>query len=188
MTTADGPGAGYRSDTEALRSLSTTYAFAVDDRDGERFASLFVDSGELLVPNLPDDVQPVISRLGRESLRRVPDGLRRYERTFHQVSNDRFSIDGDRATGEVQCVAHHVMGAPNAAGGAADNAAGDGAGDGAGGAGNRTGIDTVWFIRYLDDYVRTDRGWRFERRALHLQWVEEHPVSLLPTAANSEPH
>jgi hypothetical protein len=34
----------------------------------------------------------------------------------------------------------------------------------------------VWFIRYRDDYVRTPTGWRFARRVLDLQWVEEHTV------------
>ena len=118
--------AGTSSDREALRWLSTAYAAAVDDRDGARFAALFIESGELLVPDLPGDLRPVIRRAGHAALRRVPEGLRRYERTFHLVSNHRFSIDGQRAAGEVQCVAHHVM------------AAGQGTA-------GRTGTDTVAF-------------------------------------------
>jgi hypothetical protein len=37
----------------------------------------------------------------------------------------------------------------------------------------------VWFIRYRDQYRRSGAGWRFVRRELHLQWVEEHPVTAL---------
>ena len=37
----------------------------------------------------------------------------------------------------------------------------------------------VWFIRYRDQYRRTGLGWKFVRRELHLQWVEEHPVRVL---------
>ena len=46
------------------------------------------------------------------------------------------------------------------------------------------GTDTVWFIRYHDTYRSTDSGWRFARRELHLQWVEERPIAapgILPT-------
>jgi hypothetical protein len=170
MTAETGQGPGDWPDTEALRRLSTAYAAAVDARDGPGLAALFVESGELLVPDVPGDFRPVISRVGHEALRRVPEGLQRYQRTFHQVSNHRFSIDGERADGEVQCVAHHVMAA------------------GPGGAGEpATGTDTVWFIRYRDEYVRTAPGWRFERRALHLQWIEEHPVTVLPTGSITDP-
>ncbi len=41
------------------------------------------------------------------------------------------------------------------------------------------GTDTVWYIRYRDRYRRSGPGWRFVRRELHLQWVEEHPVAMV---------
>jgi hypothetical protein len=92
--------------------------------------------------------------------------LGRYDRTFHLVSNARFVVEGEEATGVVQCVAHHVTaGAPSGPAGAGGAAP--------------AGTDTVWFIRYHDRYRRTGSGWRFLRRELHLQWVEEHPVALL---------
>jgi hypothetical protein len=153
---------------EELRSLSTSYATAVDDGDGDSLSQLFVVDGDLVVPNFPDDLRPVITRSGREALRRVPDGLRRYERTFHVLSNHRYTTEGMLASGEVQCVAHHVTAATG------DTTRG-----------GRAGTDLVWFIRYCDDYRRTDAGWRFVRRELHLQWVEEHPVARLGAPGGS---
>ena len=54
-------------------------------------------------------------------------------------------MDGDQASGEVLCVAHHLSRPPTRRGGPAGSA----------------GTDMVWFIRYRDDYRRTDAGWRF---------------------------
>jgi hypothetical protein len=141
---------------EELRWLSTEYGAAADGRDGERFARLFVADGELVVPNFPEELRPVITRSGYDSLRRVPDGLRVYVRTFHQMSDHRYVLDGTTATGTVLCVAHHASAAEGRSGG---------------------GTDTVWFIRYHDTYRSTDSGWRFARRELHLQWVEERSIA-----------
>ncbi len=155
-------------DEEALRDLSLSYAAAADARDGETLAGLFVEDGALVVPRYPVDLRPVVTRSGPDALRQVAEMLRRYDRTFHVVSDTRFVVDGDQASGEVQCVAHHVTAAE---GGAGRN-------DAAGSAGP-AGTDMVWFIRYRDQYRRTGTVWRFVRRELNLQWVEEHPVRVL---------
>ena len=152
-------------DEASLRSLSTAYAAAADARDGEGLASLFVGDGALVVPSFPSDLRPVVTRRGHDALVQVAEMLRRYDRTFHLVTNHRFAVEGDTASGEVQCVAHHV----SLTGGRPDGDPVD-AGPAA--------TDTVWFIRYFDRYRRSGAGWRFERRELHLQWVEEHPVAV----------
>jgi len=158
---ADGPTGG--TAPPELVALSAAYAAAADARDGERFAGLFVEDGSLVVPRYPDDLRPVVTRSGRQALARVPAGLAHFDRTFHLVGEAVFAVDGDRATGDVQCVAHHLLAPP----------AGAGPGPGA----TPAWVDQVWFIRYRDDYVRTADGWRFARRVLHLQWVEEHAVA-----------
>ena len=93
---------------EELRTLSTDYATAVDGRDGEGLAGLFVADGALVVPRYPEDLRPVITRSGHQELRRVPEGLKRYQRTFHQLTNHRYQVVGPLASGEVLCVAHHL--------------------------------------------------------------------------------
>jgi hypothetical protein len=157
---AVGPaGTGDRAE---LRALAEGYASAVDGRDGQGLAELFVEDGTLIVPRYPDELEPTVSRWGHDRLRAIPDGLARYHVTFHEVTGASYRIAGDRAEGQVRCVAHHVTAAPGDAG-----------------PGVPAGTDLVWFIRYLDSYVRTADGWRFETRALHLLWTEEHPVAVL---------
>jgi len=157
---------GHGRDDGALLALSVAYAAAADARDGDGLASLFVDDGALVVPKFPSDLRPVVTRSGHDALRQVAELLRRYQRTFHVVSNARFEVVGDEASGEVQCVAHHVTG-----GDQPDAAGTDGSGP--------AGTDTVWYIRYRDRYRRSGPDWRFVRRELHLQWVEEHPVTMV---------
>jgi hypothetical protein len=158
-------------DELALRALSTSYAAAADLRDGDRFAALFVEDGELVVPDYPVDFGPVLTRSGQARLRQIPDFLRQYPITFHQVTNHEFAIDGDTARGNVQCVAHHLTAIDPAVppvptvGAEAEE-----------GPTKPEGSDFIWYIRYRDDYQRVDGDWKFKRRSIHLQFVEERPV------------
>ncbi|HVB92846.1 MAG TPA: nuclear transport factor 2 family protein [Acidimicrobiales bacterium] len=146
-----------------LRGLSTSYAAAVDFRDGVRFAALFVEGGELVVPDYPTDFRPVITRSGHEQLELIPRALEHYRCTFHQMSNHEYSIDGDAANGTVRCVAHHLTASdPTTPSGSSEPSS--------------VGSDFIWYIRYSDDYRRVDNRWKFARRSVHLQWVEERPV------------
>ena len=162
MTTEGAEGSVDRRVEAELRSLSVAYAFAADAGDGGRFADLFVPEGELVVPNFPTDLRPVVTRAGHEALGQIPEALQRYHRTFHLLGESEYAVHGDEATGLVQCLAHHVLGGD-------DRSSGDG----------RAGTDVVWFIRYEDLYRATGSGWRIGRRVLHLQWVEERPVTVV---------
>jgi len=153
--------------TAALRRLSTGYAAAVDALDGPGFAALFTADGELWVPDLRGDGAPTICRSGAADLERIPSGLARYRATHHRVGPATYEVDGDTATGEVAGVAHHLA--------APDDAAVVVWGGG-------PGTDTVWYIRYVDDYRRDGSAWRIARRVLHLRWIEERPVEHLGPA------
>jgi uncharacterized protein (TIGR02246 family) len=144
---------------EELRDLSTEYAAAADERDGQRFAGVFTPDGELVVLRPQDQHRPVSTRSGRQQLAESTDALSRYARTFHQVSNHRYRIGDGEAWGEVLCTAHHASLTP----GESDPGA-------------ATGTDVVWVIRYRDTYRHTGPAWRIARRELHLQWVEERPI------------
>ncbi len=150
------------SDAADLRALSVGYAAAVDSLDGPGFAALFTVDGELWVPDGSRDNAPTICRAGTAALEAIPSGLRRYLATYHRVGVASYVIDGDSATGDVTGVAHHLGARTGEPREAAD--------------GGGRGLDTIWYLRYADDYRRTDAGWRIARRVLHLHWIEERPV------------
>jgi uncharacterized protein (TIGR02246 family) len=153
---------------EELRHLSTEYAAAADERDGQRFAGVFTPDGELVVLRPQDQHHPVSTRSGRDQLAESTDALSRYARTFHQLSNHRYRIGDGEAWGEVLCTAHHASATP----GGSDPGA-------------TPGTDVVWVIRYRDTYRDTGPAWRIARRELHLQWVEERPI-VAPGVASGE--
>jgi hypothetical protein len=62
-------------------------------------------------------------------------------------------LDGDRASGETYCLAHHIW---------TEN-------------GQRTLL--VISIRYLDQFVREDGMWRFADRRLIIDWTDQRPSS-----------
>ena len=85
---------------------------------------------------------------GRESLTPVFDNLNRYEVTMHFNGQSTVALDGDRATGETYCLAHHLY-----------------SDDG----GRRLMIAA---LRYQDIFVKADGTWRFAERRLYVRWTE----------------
>jgi ketosteroid isomerase-like protein len=82
---------------------------------------------------------------GAAAIAEVPAKLGRFEHTLHLVSTHLAHVDGDRGTGVAYCEAHHHAG----------------------------GNDRILFIRYDDEYVRTDDGWRFGARTVRIVWIED---------------
>ena len=143
-------------DRLALRDLVDAYAFAVDGDDPGSTALLFTPDGELRIFHRGTD-EPVRERIGREAIASAMAGLDRYETTLHVVANHRVDIHGDSAAGETYCLAHHIR-------------------DVEGPDGVMVPFDYVMHIRYLDDFVRTDEGWRIARRHLQIEFTEDRPV------------
>jgi hypothetical protein len=71
---------------------------------------------------------------------------------MHFNGQSTVSLDGDRATGESYCLAHHL------------SVAGDG---------QRTLM--VASIRYLDEFVKQDGQWLFAERRLMVNWTDTRP-------------
>ena len=99
-----------------------------------------------------DDGAPAESR-GHRHIASAVGRLRQFPVTYHLVGNHTVAIDGDEATGEAYCVAHHLM--PHDEGGH---------------------VDHVMYIRYLDRYRRTDVGWRFAERETFVDWTADQLV------------
>jgi ketosteroid isomerase-like protein len=141
-------------DRLALRELSDRYASAVDRRDVGSFVELFTDDAELSVHDPAAAEAPSRVRSGRGELSEVPRLVARYPKTFHFVGNCLYEIDGDAASGEVYCMARHLIDDPEAV------------------------TARVMVIRYLDDYQRGHDGrWRISRRRVLVDWTETHQAA-----------
>jgi uncharacterized protein (TIGR02246 family) len=89
------------ADRLELRELVEAYAFAADDRDRTRFASVFTVDGVLETSGRRFE--------GREAIAAVLDHLdAHYPQTMHFVGNQRVVLAGDEADGLTYCLAHHV--------------------------------------------------------------------------------
>jgi SnoaL-like domain len=78
----------------------------------------------------------------------VFDDLNRYQATQHFNGQSTVWLDGDRATGESYCIAHHLF---------TD-------------AGQRKLM--LAHLRYGDTFVKVDGGWLFAERNLYVDWIE----------------
>ena len=137
------------NDARALRDLADRYARSMDDRDAATLIGLFVPDGVLTIT--AEDTREFPSPSGLE---KIIEYMARYRETFYFVGNHICDIDGDRASGETYTVAYHY----------------DTESDGA-----QVVIESP--VRYLDRYVRTDEGWRFERRDARILWTDRRVIS-----------
>ncbi|MEX1077883.1 MAG: nuclear transport factor 2 family protein [Homoserinimonas sp.] len=128
-------------DEMAIRDLSHRYAIALDKNDLDAWSGLFskdvvFESGT----SAPRGIADVL---------RIPgDQLKRYEKTLHSVTTQQIALDGDTASGEVYCFAHHIYQDFHQ--------------------NNRFPFDLShnFLIRYDDDYAREDGRWVFTRRRI----------------------
>jgi hypothetical protein len=91
---------------------------------------------------------------GRGALTPVFEALNNYQATMHFNGQSTIALDGDRATGESYCIAHHLFSE----------------------AGER-GLMVAW-LRYGDTFVKVDGRWLFAERNLYVDWTEtrsSHP-------------
>lgn len=140
------------SDIQEIKDLALRYAKAVDSRDAEKQAGVFVEDG------LIDGSGYLIE--GRASILKIaPMMAKRYKATFHAVQNHLIELDGDEATGEVYALSHHLS---------------------AGEDGSLT--DWVMVMRYLDRYVRVAGSWLFAHRHIIVDWTETRQADAFPAS------
>jgi ketosteroid isomerase-like protein len=139
-------------DRSEIRELVERYANAADHADGDTAAALFTEGGEFEVWLDPARDEPTSLMRGRAAIAKAVSSVSSYRATQHIIASSVVDVDGDRASGETRCTAHHVE--AEAAG----------------------GQDRVLYIRYLETFARVDGRWRFSRRELRVQWVAIHPV------------
>jgi len=116
--------------------------------------ALFTANTHFVVYMDAKDPKPSQEVHSRDELASVFAILNQFDATTHFIGQSTiFTLTGDRATGEVYCIAHHVT------------------------------LDVekrrLWVvsIRYLDTYVKVDGTWLFAERLLYVDWMEERAMS-----------
>ena len=143
----------------ALSDLVHRYAAYVDDREFTAVAGLFTADAELVVPAPPTDLRPIQSHRGQQSIATAVAAVAAVARTEHAIIGEVYDAAAQPGTarGRIAAVAHHWN--------------------------ERDGelVDVAWHLRYDDEYLLTDAGWRISRRALTVNAIETRPVRrLLP--------
>src|SRR5246127_5193025 len=96
------------ADRLALRELFDAYAHCADRRDADGQKALFTEDAHFAVFMDGQGSQPTQVLDGREALTPVFADLERYQATMHFNGQSTVTLDGDRASGETYCIAHHL--------------------------------------------------------------------------------
>jgi hypothetical protein len=116
--------------------------------------ALFTSDAHFAVYMNAKDPKPSQDLHSREALAPVFADLNRYDATTHFVGQSTiYALTGDRGTGEVYCLAHHVT---------------------VDGGKRRLMIAS---LRYLDTFAKIDGAWLFTERLLYVDWLEERALS-----------
>jgi ketosteroid isomerase-like protein len=137
------------ADRVAIGALIDAYAHCADRRDASGQLNLFTEDTRFVVYLDATSDEPSQDLHGRAALAPVFDNLNSYAATTHFNGQRTLALDGDRATGESYCLAHHLSNGRD---------------------GQRTMM--IAAIRYLDTFVKLDGGWLFAERRLMVDWTE----------------
>lgn len=140
------------ADRLAIRELIDAYAHCADRRDAEGQLALFTEDCRFLVFMDATASEPTQELHGREALAPVFENLNSYRATTHFNGQSTVTLEGDRASGESYCLAHHLSYGTDA---------------------ERTVM--IASIRYLDRFVRREGAWFFAERRLMVDWTETRP-------------
>jgi ketosteroid isomerase-like protein len=141
------------ADRLAIRELVDAYADCADRCDATGQKALFTEDTHFVVYMDGQGTAPTQELDGREALTPVFEDLNRYQATTHFNGQSTIALDGDRATGESYCLAHHLFTA----------------------GGERKLM--VASLRYHDTFVKGEGTWRFGERRLYVDWTETRTVS-----------
>jgi ketosteroid isomerase-like protein len=145
------------ADRTELSALVHRYAAGVDDRDVDGVVELLSPDAELVLPNPPDVLVPVRAHRGADAIRAALEAVTTVGRTHHSIGSEVYhcGAQDDVAHGRIGGTAHHWT------------------------RDHDTVTDLVWYLRYDDDYRRTESGWLLTRRALTIDAIETRPARRL---------
>ncbi|WP_116209437.1 nuclear transport factor 2 family protein [Streptomyces olivoreticuli] len=137
------------ADRLAIRELIDAYAHCADRRDAKGQMALFTEDNRFLIFMDASASEPTQELHGREALAPVFENLNAYKVTTHFNGQSTVTLDGDRASGESYCLAHHISYGTDA---------------------ERTIM--IASIRYLDQFVKREGEWFFAERRLMVDWTD----------------
>ena len=142
------------ADRLSIRELIEAYAHCADRRDAKGQMSLFTADTHFVVFMNAKDPKPSMELHSREALAPVFADLNQYVATMHFVGQSTsFTLNGERATGEAYCIAHHLT---------VD--------------GEKRRM-MVAYLHYRDTFAKIDGAWLFAERLLYVEWLEERGLS-----------
>ena len=142
------------ADRLAIRELVEAYAHCADRRDAKGQMALFTADSHFVVYMDAKNPKPSQELRSREALAPVFADLNQYAATMHFVGQSTISkLDGNRATGEAYCIAHHLI---------VD--------------GEKRRM-MVAYLRYLDTFAKIEGAWLFAERLLYVDWLEQRTLS-----------
>ncbi|GEM_PF-235690 len=152
------------ADRSAVRDLAVRYCTAVDRRDWDLLAEVFLPDATMSGTDLTNREADPAGSASRswlmsgidEIVARFRRGLSKYDATHHMVTNHEIAVHGDSARHSCLVHAQHVR----------HDAPG--------------GPHFVMGGRYEDLIARTPQGWRIKRRDLVVTWTEGDPRVLRP--------
>ena len=142
------------ADRLEIRELVDAYAHCADRRDAKGQMSLFTNDTHFVVFMDPRSEKPSIELNRREDLAPVFNELNKYEVTTHFMGQSTVVLNGDHATGETYCIAHHVSASE----------------------GKRTLF--IASLRYYDVFAKVEGEWLFDDRKIVVDWTDNPPINV----------
>ena len=136
------------ADRLAIRELIDAYAHCADRREADAQQALFTEDTHFVVYMNGVGTEPTEDLHGNEQLAPVFAALKQYEVTMHFNGQSTVTLDGEQATGETYCIAHHVFST-----------------DG-------TRKIMLAYLRYSDSFVKQGGTWLFAERNLYLEFSD----------------
>ncbi|MFA1538484.1 nuclear transport factor 2 family protein [Actinomadura monticuli] len=143
------------ADRVALGDLVARYALHADRREIDAMGELFTEDAVLVLPDAPDELDPVRTFTGRSEIAATLSVLNGIPVTVHALVGQVFGAGPEpgTATGEIACVAHHMTSREDG-----------------------KVSDLVWHCRYTDAYRLDGTAWRIARREQRIDSIETRPV------------
>jgi ketosteroid isomerase-like protein len=142
------------ADRLEIRELVDAYAHCADRRDAKGQMSLFTPDAHFVVFMDTTSDKPSMELKRREDLASVFHELNKYEATTHFMGQSTVVLDGERATGETYCIAHHVSAFE----------------------GKRTLF--IASLRYYDVFAKVEGKWLFAERKIVADWTDTRSINV----------